>query len=187
LKLAFSSSWASPWLGTILAFLAALALFGAGASERELWRTDEQRYAEVARELGAESGSWLVPHLNGVVYDDKPPGFFWLVALLHGGLGLGLEAAAKAVSVVAASLSVALVFALGRRFYGMRGGLAAALVLGSSEMFLSLALRGNLDALLTACITASLYACWRARRPVTLLRRDAGGSWPVRAQASGSW
>jgi 4-amino-4-deoxy-L-arabinose transferase-like glycosyltransferase len=142
-------------------FLAALALFGAGASRRELWRTDEQRYAEVARELGAESGSWLVPHLNGEVYDDKPPGFFWLVALLHDGLGFELGAAAKAVSVAAASLSVALAFALGRRLYGVHEGLAAALVLGSSEMFLSLALRGNLDALLTACITASLYACWR--------------------------
>ena len=161
MRLAVSSSWGGPWLGTILAFLTALALFGAGASGRELWRTDEQRYAEVARELGAESGSWLVPHLNGAVYDDKPPGFFWLVELLHDGLGLGLEAAAKAVSVAAASVSVALVFAMGRRFYGERAGLAAALVLGSSEMFLSLALRGNLDALLTACITASLYACWR--------------------------
>jgi 4-amino-4-deoxy-L-arabinose transferase-like glycosyltransferase len=114
--------------------------------------------------MGPESGSWLVPHLNGEVYDDKPPGFFWLVALLHDGLGFELDAAAKAVSVVAASLSVALVFALGRRLYGVQEGLAAALVLGSSEMFLSLALRGNLDALLSACITASLYACWRGEQ-----------------------
>ena len=165
---------------TLAVFVVALALFGAGAGRRELWRTDEQRYAEVARELGAESGSWLVPHLNGVVYDDKPPGFFWLVALLHDGLGLELEAAAQAISVAAASLSVALVFALGRRFYGVRGGLAAALVLGSSEMFLSLALRGNLDALLTACITASLHACWRAEEAGSAA---SAGRWRLAAGA----
>lgn len=49
----------------------------------DLWNPDEPRYAQVAREM-VETGKWAVPHLNGKVYDQKPPGFFWLV----GGLGL---------------------------------------------------------------------------------------------------
>ena len=44
----------------------------------DLWNPDEPRYAEVAREM-METGDYLVPHLNGVVYPDKPPFFFWLI------------------------------------------------------------------------------------------------------------
>lgn len=156
-------------LGVSGVFLAALALFALGASQRDLWRTDEHRYVEVAREMAAEGGSWLVPHLNGAVYAHKPPGFFWVAAALHE-LGMDLAAAGMAPSVLGGALAVALAFALGRRLYGTRAGLAAAVVLASSEMFLGLALRANLDALLTACTTASLYAYWRAEetRPMGL-------------------
>ncbi|MGQ9846759.1 MAG: ArnT family glycosyltransferase, partial [Bacteroidales bacterium] len=38
------------------------------------------RYAEVAREM-IRSGDWIVPHLNGEIYIDKPPLLFWLIAL----------------------------------------------------------------------------------------------------------
>jgi len=33
------------------------------------------RNAEVAREM-VETGDWVTPHLDGVVYLDKPPAFF---------------------------------------------------------------------------------------------------------------
>jgi 4-amino-4-deoxy-L-arabinose transferase len=46
---------------------------------RDLWVQDEARYGEVLREMIATQG-WLVPHLNGYPYPDKPPLFFWLVA-----------------------------------------------------------------------------------------------------------
>jgi 4-amino-4-deoxy-L-arabinose transferase-like glycosyltransferase len=144
-----------------LVFVSALLLFAFGASQREIWRNDEHRYVEVGRVMTLPGESVLVPHLNGEVYAHKPPLFFWGVAGFSQ-LGLTPGGAGMAVSALAGALTVALCFALGRRLWGPREGLAAALVLASAEMFLSLALRANLDALLTACITASLYAYWRS-------------------------
>ncbi len=154
------SRLARPPLPELTVFLAALAVFALGASARGLWRNDEHRYAEVARVMAVDGGSWLVPHLNGVVYTAKPPLFFWTVAGAHR-LGLDLEPAAMLPSVLGGALAVLAIFALGRRLYGLAAGLAAAIVLASSEMFLGLALRANLDALLVACTTGALYAYWR--------------------------
>lgn len=152
---------AHPRAAALLVFLAALAVYGFGASQRDLWRTDEYRYAVVARAMTEPGGSWWVPHLNGAPYAAKPPLYFWAAAALHGGLGLPLPLAAMLPSVLASSLALALTFALGRRLYGPAAGLAAAVVLGSSEMFVNLALRSDLDALLAVCTTGSLYAYWR--------------------------
>src|SRR5262245_4297753 len=52
-----------------------------GIGERDFWPQDEARYGTVALEMwnGAHPA---VPHLNGKVYEDKPPGYFWLVNLV---------------------------------------------------------------------------------------------------------
>ncbi|MFM8622268.1 MAG: ArnT family glycosyltransferase [Holophagaceae bacterium] len=49
-------------------------------SVRPLWEPDEARYAEIAREM-VSTGDWLVPHLNGVLYFEKPPLQYWLSAI----------------------------------------------------------------------------------------------------------
>ena len=66
---------------------------------RDLWNPDEPRYAEVAREMRV-TGEWLVPHLNGEIYSEKPPLLFWLSALGQMA-GLGFNAvSAKARAFV---------------------------------------------------------------------------------------
>ena len=39
---------------------------------------DETRYLAVAWQMHID-GDWLVPHLNGNPYSQKPPLFFWLI------------------------------------------------------------------------------------------------------------
>jgi 4-amino-4-deoxy-L-arabinose transferase-like glycosyltransferase len=56
----------------------------AGLLTRPLIPVDETRYAAAAWEMWAR-GDFLVPHLNGVPYSDKPPLFFWL---MHAGWSL---------------------------------------------------------------------------------------------------
>lgn len=71
-KAPLSNSW--PLVG-LWALLTLVALWA-----RPLAPIDETRYASVAWEMWLRS-DWLLPHLNGTPYPDKPPLLFWLVNL----------------------------------------------------------------------------------------------------------
>jgi 4-amino-4-deoxy-L-arabinose transferase-like glycosyltransferase len=67
---------------------ATLPQFLLGLGDRNIWIPLEARYALVAREM-LETGQWILPHLGGMVYADKPPLLFWSIALLSA-LGPGV-------------------------------------------------------------------------------------------------
>ena len=71
-------------LGLLL--LLGLVLFGAGLGMRDPWPADEPRFALVAVQM-ADSGQWLIPMRGAEPYPDKPPLFFWAVALAYRSLG----------------------------------------------------------------------------------------------------
>jgi 4-amino-4-deoxy-L-arabinose transferase-like glycosyltransferase len=54
------------------------AVVAGGLASRPAWPIDETRYLSVAWEMW-EGGDFLVPHLNGLPYSDKPPLLFWLI------------------------------------------------------------------------------------------------------------
>ncbi len=68
---------------------------------------DETRYLAVAWEMRLH-GDFLVPHLNGAPYSDKPPMLFWLINL--GWLIAGLHAWAVRLGVLAASFASLFLF-----------------------------------------------------------------------------
>lgn len=53
---------------------------------RDLIRSDEGRYAELAREMWI-SGDWTTPRLNGIKYFEKPPLQYWATALFYSVFG----------------------------------------------------------------------------------------------------
>src|SRR5450755_5131294 len=55
---------------------------------RHLLRTDEGRYAEIAREMLA-SGDWVTIRYNGLKYFEKPPFHLWMTALAFHAFGVG--------------------------------------------------------------------------------------------------
>ena len=52
-----------------------------------LLEPDEGRYAQIPREMLAR-GDWVVPHLQGEPYLDKPPLIYWLVMLSYPAFGV---------------------------------------------------------------------------------------------------
>lgn len=142
----------------LLVALLALALFLPGIGARDLWNPDEPRYAQVAREMLA-SGEFLVPHLNGRIYSEKPPLQFWAIALCGAARGGVDEVAARLPAVFAAVAATLLLFALGRRLFDRETAWIAAAVFATSGKILLQGRIGQIDMLLIALVTAAMY-CW---------------------------
>jgi 4-amino-4-deoxy-L-arabinose transferase-like glycosyltransferase len=142
----------------LLVALAGALLYLPALGARDLWNPDEARYAQVAREM-RERGDWLVPHLNGAVYGEKPPLFFWLIGAAAVPLSGVDETAARLPSALAAIGTLLLTFAMAQRLFGRRAAWLAAAALGTCAAVLWQARFGQIDMVLTLLVTLSLW-CW---------------------------
>jgi 4-amino-4-deoxy-L-arabinose transferase-like glycosyltransferase len=118
-------------------------------------------------------GQWLVPHVNGVITTDKPPLFFWAIALFSLPFGGVPSFAARLPSILAGLGSVWLVMRLGRRFGGERAGLLAAALFATAYLPWDKARTAQIDALLCFLVLAALSA-FEAFRAGDLDGRRAG-------------
>ena len=86
--------------------LICLATLVFGIAGHALWTADEPREAEIAREMAA-GGSWIIPHLAGVPFVEKPPLYYWLsaLAMMTAGKIVGTTAAARAVAALCGDLT----------------------------------------------------------------------------------
>jgi 4-amino-4-deoxy-L-arabinose transferase-like glycosyltransferase len=142
------------WLGL------ALALFiGTGLGVRAPWPADEPRFALVAREM-VHTGDWLFPRIGGDLYPDKPPVYFWLLSIFYWLTG-SLRASFLIPAFIASCTVVGLIYDLGRRIAGRAAGLAAGLTLACSIQFVMTMRGAQIDPVLCAFTTLSLYALLR--------------------------
>ena len=121
---------------------------------RSLYDPDEGRYAEIPREM-LETGDYVIPHLDGLAYLEKPPLQYWLTALGFRAFGAS-DWSARLVPGIAGYLSLAAIYYVGRRLWGVGAGLRAALLTGSSTLFVLLAHQLTLDMLLCFFLVVSL-------------------------------
>jgi 4-amino-4-deoxy-L-arabinose transferase-like glycosyltransferase len=141
-------------------------LFLVGLGSTGLADPDEGRNAEVGREMLA-TGDYVTPHINGAVYLDKPPVFFWAVAASLGAFGVN-EAAARLPSALAAIAGVALTVWFARRHFGARVAAAAAAILALSPLYVVFARLVIFDMLLLVWTTTStllFYEAMEGERP----------------------
>ena len=142
------------WLG-----LALLLLVGTGLGVRAPWPADEPRFALIAREM-VHTGEWLFPRIGGDLYPDKPPVYFWLLSLCYFLTG-SIRASFLIPAFVAACTVTGLVYDMGRRTAGRASGLAAALTLACCIQFVMTMRGAQIDPVLCAISTLSLYAFLR--------------------------
>src|SRR5919108_1561699 len=118
--------------GLILAVTLPQFLWGLG--DLNIWIPLEARYALVAREM-LEAGRWILPHLGGEVYPDKPPLLFWSIALISA-LGSGVSEWTARLPTALAAVAICLVtWRIGARLFSATSGTLAALVLATSGGF----------------------------------------------------
>ncbi len=129
---------------------------------RPLFNPDEGRYAEIPREMIA-SGDWIVPHLNGLVYIEKPPLQYWATALSLELFGDN-EFAARLYTALSALGSILAVALAARRLWGRAAGFRAAAILAAMLLFVILGQLLTLDMSLTLYITVALSAFLAAQR-----------------------
>jgi 4-amino-4-deoxy-L-arabinose transferase-like glycosyltransferase len=143
-------------------------VFALPLGRRPLDNQDEARYSLLARKA-VEQGHWILPRVRDEVYLNKPPLYFWTVAVFALPWGVVTDANAPIASVVSALAGLLAVFALGRLLWGASAGLVAALVLATSPFYFSMAHQVLTDMMLTAWMSWALYfylAASRAQRPL---------------------
>lgn len=139
--------------------LLALVVLGAGIGLRDPWPADEPRYALIARDM-VETGQWFFPRVAGVLYPDKPPLYFWLIAICYALTG-SLRVAFLLPSLLAGLGTLWLVYDLGRRLWNERIGFHAAAILLATLQFALQARSAQIDAVLAFWTTLGLYGFCR--------------------------
>ena len=139
------------------AFLLAALLLLPSLAIRPLWMPDETRYADVALNMLTDNGA-VVPKLNGRIYKEKPPLFFWSIAGLVTA-GVPVNVAPRLVSILASLLTLLLVPVIGSRL-GVAAPVCrrATFMLATTPFFLLYGTMGLLDPLFAFLITAAMAA-----------------------------
>jgi 4-amino-4-deoxy-L-arabinose transferase-like glycosyltransferase len=156
MEIQFSKIYPQKWVQIFILIGFCIVLYFFNLGRWDLWNPDEPRYAQVAREM-VNGGDWVLMHVNGKIYPDKPPLFFWLIAFSS---YLWQGSSSFLVRFPAAffgTLTVLLTFFLGRILYSSRTGFLSGLILATSLEFAYLSTRANMDTTLTFFTTASLF------------------------------
>ena len=127
-----------------------------------LWEPDEARYAEIAREM-ISGGSLLVPHLNYVIYVEKPPLLYWLTAFSFHVFGVN-EFAARLFVAIFGVIGVAATACFASRAFGKRHALMAGAILATTPLYAVMAQVLTTDMILAALVTianVALFLHWR--------------------------
>ncbi len=147
----------------VVAFLLALLLLSAFAGLRDLWDSDEGRYAGVALDM-MRANDLVTPRENGMRFVDKPPLLYWMAIGSYRVFGV-TPFAARFPDLVAGAAWCAVAFAFagawtGRRRAAWYAAFVAATCLGGMGFSRSV----TTDMPLSAAVAGALLAAWYGLR-----------------------
>jgi 4-amino-4-deoxy-L-arabinose transferase-like glycosyltransferase len=153
-----SDQFPSTWLVWGLAIVFVLAGLGGPG----ILNNNEGLYAEIPREMLASHDwrHWVIPHLNGLPYMEKPPLLYWLTALSFAVFGVS-EWSARLVPALSALSCVGTLIWFGKAVGRPRAARLGALIFitGLGVTIMSRLLM--FDMLLTALITGAFCCSYR--------------------------
>jgi len=138
-----------------------ILLYVVPLEQRPLLRREEVRYGQLAREM-VQSGDWIVPHLNGIRYFEKPVLGTWLNALSIRAMG-DTRTAVRLPGVLSTGLTALFLFAFLCRRTGSPGvGLLAAGIFLSAAGVFGIGNEAVLDTPLLLFLTLGLGSFYEA-------------------------
>ncbi len=144
-----------------LLLLAAVLALGFDLGGYPLFDPDEGRNAEVAREM-AETNDFVLPHLDGLPYLDKPIVYFAAAAVTMKVLGPN-ETAARLPALLFTIATLVVVVRFARRRWGSDTGWLAGLALATMPLVLAYARTTIFDSAVAFCTTLAILAFWEDR------------------------
>jgi 4-amino-4-deoxy-L-arabinose transferase-like glycosyltransferase len=144
-------------------FMLVVGLWFISLDARHLLRSDEGRYAEIAREMFA-SGDWVTIRYQGLKYFEKPPLHLWMTAMAYHAFGIG-EWQARLWVGISGAAGLAVVGLVAQRWYGPRAGLLSAGALLAAPTWNISGHFNSLDMGVAAALTGVLGAVLMARHP----------------------
>ena len=130
---------------------------------RHLVRPDEGRYAEISREMLANS-DWITPRLNGIKYFEKPPLQYWMTATAYWLFGES-EWTARLWTALTGFAGIVITGLAGARLFGRTAGFNAAVVLAGSFLYVGIGHVNTLDMGVTFWLSSALFGFLLAQDP----------------------
>lgn len=167
-----SFKWFWPGVGALTAAYFALAF--SHIAELPLLDPDEPRYASAGRTMArvGTAEALLVPQFNGEPRINKPPLFYWFVALSDKLAGGATETSSRVPSVLMGLAMLLGTVWLGTRVFGRATGLLSGFVLLSMPLFLALS---------RTCITDMTFSTFVCGAFAWLLLAVSGKETPTKA------
>ncbi len=123
-------------INDLICLLAVLAIGFTGILGHDLWTPDEHRVAAIVLEM-AQTGNFVIPHLAGVPFIEKPPLYFAVAAIMLKVMGplIGPVGAIRLTSALFGLGVLLMTFLITRRLWGNKTGVLAVAVLATMEGF----------------------------------------------------
>jgi 4-amino-4-deoxy-L-arabinose transferase-like glycosyltransferase len=134
--------------------IAVAVIWFANLEYRKLIKPDEGRYAEIPREM-VVSGDWTTPRLNDLKYFEKPPLQYWATATAYTVFGQH-QWTSRLWTALTGFAGILLLWYAGLRLFGREAAGYAAILLGSSMLYVLMAHIDTLDMGVTFFITLGI-------------------------------
>jgi 4-amino-4-deoxy-L-arabinose transferase-like glycosyltransferase len=151
------------WIGLLIL----LVWFGT-LDARHLLRSDEGRYAEIAREVFS-SGDWVTIRYNGLKYFEKPPFHLWMTALAYHAFGVG-DWQARLWVAISGVVGMLMTMVAAHRWYGLRVAALSGLILLATPAWNLAGHFNSLDMSVSAALTCVMAAVLMAQHPAAAAR-----------------